>query len=105
MVQTTIMSGIGWYPPPGEIHERRQRWLTPDDVLDLDATVKRSGVWRPDIRRVNYNVIDDSGIILEAVQPGTHRVHIAGATDLEDLPLRDLVELLRTLAGIDDLEK
>ena len=51
------------------------------------------------------NVIDDSGIILEAVPPGTHRVHMAWATALEGQPLRDLVELLRAMAGIDDLEK
>ena len=38
------------------------------------------------------NVIDDSGIILEALPPGTHRVHMAGATALEGQPLRDLVE-------------
>ena len=75
MIQTTILSGVGG-GRPGRIRERRQRWLTADDLLDL-----------------------------EAIQPGTHRVHMAGATALEGQPLRDLVELLRAMAGIDDLEK
>jgi hypothetical protein len=46
MIQTTILSGAGG-GPPGDIRERRQRWLTDDDVLDLEAAVNRSGVWRP----------------------------------------------------------
>jgi hypothetical protein len=102
LIQTTILSGIGGWPP-GDIRERRQRWLTADDVLDLHATVKRSGVWRADMR-VNSNVVDDSRVVLEAVQPGAHRVHIVGASAMDGLPVHSLVELLRTMAGI-DLEK
>lgn len=55
--------------------------------------------------RVRSNVPDDSTMILEAIQPGTHRVHIAASTALQGQPLNDLVELLRAMAGIDDLEK
>ena len=104
IIQTTIMSIIGVAPGPGDIQERNQHWLTSDDVLDLEATVTRSGVWSPDMR-VRSNVLDDSTIILEAIQPGTHRVHNVAAHALEGRPLRDLVELLRAMAGIDDLEK
>jgi hypothetical protein len=103
MLQTTILSGIGG-GPPGDIRERRQRWLTPDDVLDLEATVKRSGVWRPDTR-VRSAVVDGSTLVLEAVQPGTHRVHLVAGTARVGLPLNDLCELLRAMADIDDLEK
>lgn len=103
MIQTTILSGVGG-GRPGRIRERRQRWLTADDLLDLEAAVDRSGVWRPSAH-VKSKVLDDSAVFLEAIQPGTHRVHMAGATALEGQPLRDLVELLRAMAGIDDLEK
>ena len=103
LVETTIMSGIGGWPPGG-IRERRQRWLTADEVLDLAATVNRSGVLSDDTR-VHSTVVDDSRIVLEAVRPGAHRVHIVGATALEGQRLRDLVELLRAMAGIENLEK
>ena len=103
MIQTTILSGMGG-GPPGDIRERRQRWLTADDVLDLEAAVNRSGVWRPDTR-VHSNVLDDSTLVLEAVQPATHRVHMVAASAKDDLPLKDLCERLRAMAGIDDLEK
>jgi hypothetical protein len=103
MIQTTLLSGIGG-GPPGGIRERRQRWLTADDMLDLAATVERSGVWRPDTR-VHSNVLDDSTLVLEAVQPGTHRVHVLAASAKDGQPLFDLVRLLQAMAGIDDLEK
>jgi hypothetical protein len=103
LIQTTILSGIGG-GPPGGIRERRQRWLTPDDVLDLTATVNRSGVWRPDTP-VRSNVVDDSFVLVEAVQPAQHRVHIVAASAMGEESFRDLVELLRAMAGIDDLEK
>jgi hypothetical protein len=103
LIQTTILSGAGG-GPPGGVRERRQRWLTADDVLDLAATVNRSGVWHADVR-VASNVIDDSTVLVEAVQPGMHRVHILGAAAMAGQPLRDLVELFRVMAGIDDLEK
>ena len=90
--------------PPSSIAEHRQRWLTTDDVLDLEATVKRSGVWRAD-RRVNSLVVDDATVVLEAVQPGTHRVHIIGASAMDREPVHALGDLLRTMSGIDDLEK
>jgi hypothetical protein len=102
LIQTTILSGIGG--APGGIQERRQRWLTADDVLDLAATVDRSGVRRPDTR-VRSNAVDDSLVLVEAVQPGQHRVHLVFARALGEESFRDLVELLRAMAGIDDLEK
>jgi hypothetical protein len=103
LIQTTILSGIGG-GPPGAIRERRQRWLTADDVMNLEATVNRSGVWRPDVR-VDSKVVDDSTLVVEAVRPGTHRVHVIAATARDQLPLNDFCELLRAMAGIDDLEK
>ena len=102
LIQATALGGIGG--APGGFRERRQRWLTADDVLDLTATVNRSGVWRPDTR-VRSNVLDDSLVLVEAVHPGQHRVHIVAARAMGEESFREVVELLRTMAGIDDLEK
>jgi hypothetical protein len=103
MIQTTILSGLGGWPP-GEIRERRQRWLTPDEERDLAGAVTRSEVWRPDMR-VHSNVLDGSISVFEAVQPGTRRVHVVAASAGKDQPLYELGDLLRAMAGIDDLEK
>jgi hypothetical protein len=51
------------------------------------------------------NVVDDSSVLVEAVQPGQHRVDVVSARAMGDESFRDLVELFRTMAGIDDLEK
>lgn len=102
LIQTTILGGIGG--APDGVRERRQRWLTADEVLDVTATVTRLGVWRPDTL-VRSNVLDDSLILLEAVRPGQHRVHLVAARAMGEESFREVVELLRTMAGIDDLEK
>jgi hypothetical protein len=103
LIQTTVLGGLGG-GPPGEIRERRQRWLTADEELDLAATLKRSNVWQPDVR-VPSNEVDGSTLLFEAVQPGTHRVHVVAASARKDQSLYELGELLRAMAGIDDLER
>ncbi len=102
MLQTTILSGIGG-GPPGDIRERRQRWLTPDEVIDLEGTVKRSKVWLQDVR-VQPNVVDGSTLLVEAVQPGSYRLHVLSGLTGRAHPLAELGQRLLAMGGIDDPE-
>jgi hypothetical protein len=104
LIQTTVLGGAGGFAP-GVIRERRQRWLTPDEAIDLELTVKRSNVWQQDVR-VQPNVLDGSTLVFEAVQPGSYRLHVLfGLPGAGPHPLVELGQLLFAMGGIDEPEK
>ena len=104
LIQTTVLSGPGG-SAPGDIRERRQRWLTPDEAIDFERTVKRSNVWQQDVQ-VQPNVRRNSTLVFEAVQPGSYRLHVLfGLPSGDPHPLVELGQLLFAMGGIDEPEK
>ncbi len=104
LIQTTVLSGAGGFAP-GVIREHQQRWLTPDEVVDLEETVKRSKVWLPDVR-VRPKAVDGSTLVVEAVQPGSYRLHVLFGLPNDDAhPLVELGRLFLAMGGIDEPER
>lgn len=103
LIQTTVLGGAGGFAP-GVIRERRQRWLTPDEIIDLEWTVKRSKVWLLDVR-VQPNVVDGLTLVVEAVQQGSYRLHVLSGLPGGAHPLAELGKRLLAMGGIDDPER
>jgi len=103
LMQRTVLSGAGGYAP-GVIREHRQRWLTPNEVIDIESTVARSNVWRENVR-VQPNTVDGSTVVLEAAQPGSYRLHVLFGLPGDDHPLLELGRLLLSMGGVDEPER
>ena len=105
LVQTTSLT----FAPPGHartIGARHQRWLTPDEAVDLEWTAKRSGVWKPSAA-MRENLVDGAVMVVEARRPGVHRVHVRvlGSLVGNQSALGELAKLLCALGGVEDPDR